>query len=274
MFLTLFLAIQHLYVQKRQRSFGRECKVLRDQDIVQLSQESDMGRFLAVIRSALVDHDPVDGIAYFTRYPVESIGVHDGFRRAVLVRILRQRLPQMSLLEAAEAVLILRHLLDAKEYGYTRVLSWEALGVAGRCHASLVGHLLAETKGFLRGNIADLCGVFVFFEQTLTLGWHREIQEILRQEESRVRYRLERAFFHYCRESFLGQDSRRNALTFRMDGYWHYLEEGLRVFHLSQPTGASVFICSEKEVAKDFIRGMGKYLRIIGFLYQEIFLNG
>ncbi len=271
MFLTLFLAAQSLYVQNRQRSFERGCKVLCEKDIVQLSRERDTARFLAVLRSAIVDHEPVDGVPYFTRHPVGPVGAHDGFRRASLVRILRQRLSRLSFLEAAEAVLILRRLLDVKEYGYTRALSWEALGLVGRHHPSLVGHLLAEAGGFLRGNVADLCGVFVFFEQASRLGWHREIQEILRQGEPRVRYRLERAFFDHYKACVLSRAAPGHSLRLRTDDFRDHLEEGLKVFHLRRPTGTPALFCSEEEVAKDLVRGMAKYLRVIGFLYRKIF---
>ncbi|MGA1823540.1 MAG: hypothetical protein ACMUIP_02675 [bacterium] len=111
-------------------------------------QDCNCRRVMEIFHSAIIDHSPIDGIRYFTKYPYSIFRLftgHDGHRRALIAHWIGD-ITQKDSIDDDQidmAVSILRRMTDSyREYSYTQLIAWNSLAKIAYHKKPLLGNTI------------------------------------------------------------------------------------------------------------------------------------
>jgi len=196
--ISLSLYLYGLYQKKVQKAFDKKNKVLSQKEIEELLKKEDIQKTLQILRSAVVDHQKVDGMPYYLGYPVNGIFYHDGFKRAVIADGITSYSRELKGEELFDALLILDKLIDPEtSVSYVQVLAWNSLGRIGvKCPT-----LVEDKKGTIMlafgGSVASVLGVLLFLDRMLGTSQQKIFLTLIKEGKSFLKYRVQKALFNY-----------------------------------------------------------------------------
>lgn len=119
--------------EKAQEQFDKSNKVLTEKEIEKLRR--DIRLALPIFKSAVVDHEPINGVPYHTFYPFKNLEQYSHFRRAAIAHGIYLESNNLLEEDLSLALPILEKLGTSNgESAKTKILAWNALGRIGTKH--------------------------------------------------------------------------------------------------------------------------------------------
>lgn len=200
---SFFLHLYERFQEKHAEDFDRQNKVLTPGDIRALLQAADRTSALRVLRSAVTDHHPVNGIPYHLRYPVNELFYHDRFKRALIADGIGRALVPVADSEWEDALAILDALADpGKNAGFVVILAWDALGRLSSINPEVPALCAAGLRRSLGGTVGSVIGALIFSDHARRAGMDEEVLPVLVGAGEDVRFRLQKVLYWYYRTAF------------------------------------------------------------------------
>jgi len=140
--------------KRAQKKFDASNKVLTEKEIEELRK--DIRSALPIFKSAVVDHEPINGVPYHTFYPFKNLEQYSHFRRAAIAHGLYLEADKLSEEDLSTALSILETLGNSNnESAKTKILAWNALGKIGMIHPELFNKELTNLQNVLYKNHAS-----------------------------------------------------------------------------------------------------------------------
>lgn len=195
---SLSLYLYGLYQKKVEKAFDKNNKVLSQKEIEELLKKEDIQKTLQVFRSAVVDHKRVDGMPYHLGYPVNGIGYHDGFKRAVIADGITSYSRELQEEELTDVLLILNKLINPEEsISYVQILAWNSLGRIGKRCPRLVKDNKETIMSAFAGSVASVLGVLIFLDMMLETSQKRRALFFIKEGKTFIKYRVQKALINY-----------------------------------------------------------------------------
>jgi len=135
---------------------------------------------------------------YYTIYPANEIGYHDGFKRAVIADSISKFSRSLKDIELAETVLILDKLIDPDvEYSYVQILAWHSLGLIGKDHPDLVENMIEKTRSSLSKSVAAVLGALLFLEKILQTPHQQAAKNMVYKGLNSAQYGSQKVLLNY-----------------------------------------------------------------------------
>jgi len=136
----IILFAYKLYNDFRQRIFEKGGNVVLTRErIGDTLKRATPSESIRIFKSAICDHEPVDGVRYFTRFPFGSkiINAHDHHRKAFIAHEIGEMVKKSAMLngELSFCTDILLCLSDCfQQKYYTQLIAWNSLSRVARLH--------------------------------------------------------------------------------------------------------------------------------------------
>lgn len=194
---SLAMYLYRIAQEKTQKQFEKNNIVLNFQDIENLKQVKDKEVVIKILKSAVVDHQPVEGRPYFLNPPITPLFYHDSFKRCVVAEILAELARGDHDRYKSDVCLILRELIDVKQAGIVQIFAWHALGqwVAGDKDVLITFD--EDLKRGCRGSVGSILGLMLFCEALMNYGHRQKVAAFIDAHISMVRFSVQKALLHY-----------------------------------------------------------------------------
>ncbi|MCA9402433.1 MAG: hypothetical protein KC897_01515 [Candidatus Omnitrophica bacterium] len=200
---SFFLCLYEHFQKKHAEDFDQKNKILSPEDIRGLLRSADRARALRVLRSAVVDHHPVDGVPYHLRYPVNELFYHDRFKRAVIAAGIGRELAPADKRELEDALAILYTMTDpGHNAGFVVLLAWDALGRLNAAEPAVTERFAPDLQRALAGPVGSAIGALVYCDHARSAGMTKAVMPILLNAAGKVRFRLQKVLLRYYLEQF------------------------------------------------------------------------
>ncbi|MCA9405177.1 MAG: hypothetical protein KC684_01455 [Candidatus Omnitrophica bacterium] len=274
---SLSLYLYKRFQEKLQSAFEKNNKILSLTDIKHLIASSDKLKMIRIFRSAVVDHEPVDGAPYHLVPPVPPLFYHDCFKRCLIARAVGELAGRLDMQHSQDAVAILDELRETSSAGYVQVFAWHALGQWAALKPKLWPERRQDMIEAFGGASATLLGVLLFLEMVHQTRPDQNVLDVIHQGQKKINYKVQKALFGYFlirnrydvaryKESHFAD---RNMQKFLHQCYKDLnvshanMEEGLREVGLISGQGLSNGT-QQAEVAYQMEKISGDYLSAIG----------
>jgi len=181
-FNVAFLPIENNSINKRKKKFNKIGRVLTQKEIDSLIK-GDLQKNLQILHSAIVSHEKVDEVNYYTNYPENKIWEgHDNFKKFAIAYNLGERYQEINDDNIKFAYPILNELSKLGfSYNPTKISAWNSLGILSKKYPEIV--FLQEErlkKSLCNSNLMDCFGGLIFAENVI--GFKRKkIEDIIKE---------------------------------------------------------------------------------------------
>lgn len=194
---SLFVGLYDYFQSKHEKEFDQHNKILTPEDIRELLARPDGAAVWPVLRSAVTDHRPVDGIPYHLRYPFSAMFYHDGFKRTMIAAGIGRKLNPSTGPEWEDARAVLAALTCPEQNaGYVIILAWDALGRMSRHRPQWRAGLHSQLRAALGGSVAQMIGALVYCDHLWAAGARDAVRDVLAGAEGDVRFRTQRVLYY------------------------------------------------------------------------------
>ncbi len=208
MVISTYLYLRRAYLRKVRRDFDKHNRVLRQADIERILEGGDTRTALRVFRSAVVDHQKVDGIPYHTKYPSNAHIGHDRFRKAFIADGIGGYGDALEETDLSDAVLILDKLTDVEtEPEHTQILAWNSLGRLARSHPGVIEHEKKRAREAFAYSTASSLGALLFLDHLLGASEREVARELIEDGIRLASHSVPRALLCYYANKTPGLDN-------------------------------------------------------------------
>ncbi|MCA9398425.1 MAG: hypothetical protein KC618_01665 [Candidatus Omnitrophica bacterium] len=194
---SLSLYLYKRFQEKLQSAFEKNNKILSLADIEHLLIAPNQHKTIRIFKSAVVDHEPVDGIPYHLVPPVPPLFYHDHFKRCLIARAVGELAGRLDMQHSQDAVAILDELRETSSAGYVQVFAWHALGRWAALKPGLWQERCQDMIEAFGGATATLLGAVLFLDQVRTVTSRAEVLSLIEEGQKRVKYKVQKALFGY-----------------------------------------------------------------------------
>lgn len=183
--------------EKSQHDFEKRNKLLNSQDIKKLLESSDKNNLIKIFKSAVVDHEPVNGIPYNLMPPLAPLFYHDNFKRCMIANAIGEYAGELDAEHTNHAITILDALCDSSCAGYVQLFAWNALGRWLTVIPDLMNDRKNDLLNAMSGSTASLLGAIVFLDKLCLINQKQQVLKLIEESREHVKYKAQQALFSY-----------------------------------------------------------------------------
>lgn len=191
--ISLPLYFYKWFQEKSQAKFEQTNRILATDDIEKFFKEYSAQKTISVFKSAVVDHDLVDGVPYYLAPPLPPLFYHDAFKRCLIAETLGMYADALNIDQAKDAVETLDTLCDGTSAGFVQIFAWQSLGLWARLKPEIFHTHKEQLLNAFGGSTASLLGAFLFLDQMCQADCKQQALDIIDQGKDRVKYKVQKA---------------------------------------------------------------------------------
>jgi hypothetical protein len=174
---------QNKSIDKKKKEFDKIGKVLNQKEIDSLL-EQNLNDIMPVLESAIVSHNKVNGISYYTKYPIYSQWEgHDNFRKFAIAYKIGEKLDEISEDNLPSFYSILDNLSKLGfAHNPTKIAAWNSLGKIAQKYPEAFEKEENRLKNALSNtHVMDAFGGLVFADNLLNTSKKSKIENIVQE---------------------------------------------------------------------------------------------
>lgn len=179
--LSLF---ENISINKKEKEFDKVGKVLNQKEINSLLEEN-LHETLPILESAVVSHNEINGVKYYTKYPnIRSpLAGHDNFRKFSIAYTLGEKINEI---KEQDLTLVYSILNNLSKLGFshnpTKISSWNSLGRLAHKYPEIFETEENKFKQALTNtHVMDAFSGLVFADNLLDTPKKKNIEDIVKE---------------------------------------------------------------------------------------------